>query len=1567
MEFKNIKVLIIDDVKDNLITLSVLIRESFSTAKILSALNGKDGIEIANAEDPDLILLDILMPAMDGFKVCELLKKNPATSEIPVVFVTALRDDVDNKVKALEVGADAFISKPIDEVELVAQMRAMFRIKKAAIYKKTENERLQLLVHEKTNELIQQNEKTVKLLESLKQENEKRIQSELTMREKELENQFLYKISSDLVFLSSIDEVYEYTVKKLYELFDRNIIVILANYSLDQNLWQLKCVEGIAHYYSEINKIFGFDIRNLKGEINTIFYDKIKSGDLVELDFDFNSLFNFKIPSKVQKSIEKLLNIDKIYYISFKQDDLISGNITFITNKNSKPINQNLIKSFIQQVSNYIKKQSFEDALKLSEQKYRTLFNKMFDGFALHELITDSNGKPIDYRFLDVNHAFEFMTGLKTKDIIGKTVLEVLPNTEYSWIEKYGEVVVTGNPIFFSQYFNSLQKHFDVTAFKPADNQFACLFVDNTIKKKNEEHIKKNEERLQRMLRIIQYQSTSVQDFLDYTLNEAINLTGSKIGYIFFYDEQTQEFEINTWSRNIMEFCSIKALFKAYHLSEAGLWADVVRDRESKIYNHFDELLIGKSAFPEGHIEISKFMTIPVFVADKIVAVVGFANKETDYDIDDLLQIQLLMDGVWKEVERKKVEISLQKKDELYDTFFNANEDFIFLKDDHFRYVIANNAIASFFKTKKEDMIGKTDDELASNELIKPCKTSDLAVVETKTTVRVDEKLGDKFYETTKFPVYIDDNKIGIGGIIRDVSEHKKSIERERFIASITAAVSDAIISTDMDFKITYINERAEELFGYKLHEVIGQNARLVYAIDGIPEFEQKMREIISKGERFVGELLQKRKDGTTFMAEMKAQPMYDEQQHIVAFIGIIRDVTDRKQYEYQLLEQETQYRNLANSGLALIWIAGTDKLCNYFNEPWLHFTGRTLEQELGNGWLEGVHPDDLPHCIEIYTTSCDKRVSFDMEYRMKHHSGDYKWIRNLGSPIYNISGDFIGYIGHCFDMTDRKKNELVQQIQLRIAQSIQEITDLKILLEVIHVELSKVFDTENFFVALYDDEKDIMVNLINKDELDYLNEWPAKDSLSGYVAKNGKSLLMRKDEIERLVNELNMDPIGTNAEVWLGVPINIHNKRRGAMVIQDYSDPDAFNHSDLILLEMIAHETEVFIEKQQILEELVRAKEKAEESDRLKSAFLANMSHEIRTPMNGILGFSSLLKEPGLTGDQQMEYINIIEKSGARMLNIINDIIDISKIESGLMKIDMVMSNVNEQTEFVFNFFKPEAEAKDIHLELTNGLAFSKAVIHTDREKLFAIIINLVKNAIKFTLSGTIEFGYVLKNGMLEFFVKDTGIGIPKERISAIFERFIQADIADVMARQGAGLGLAITKAYVEMLGGHIWVESEEGKGSVFYFTIPYTFLEQEDQLIPETIHFSTLDEDTDSSKLNILIAEDDEIYALVLTKALKDYSKSIFHAKTGPEAIQLFQDHPDIDLILMDINLPEMTGFEVTHHIRKENQKVIIIAQTAFGLSSDKELVLNAGCNDYLAKPTKKNDLIAMIKKYF
>lgn len=375
-------------------------------------------------------------------------------------------------------------------------------------------------------------------------------------------------------------------------------------------------------------------------------------------------------------------------------------------------------------------------------------------------------------------------------------------------------------------------------------------------------------------------------------------------------------------------------------------------------------------------------------------------------------------------------------------------------------------------------------------------------------------------------------------------------------------------------------------------------------------------------------------------------------------------------------------------------------------------------------------------------------------------------------------------------------------------------------------------------------------------------------------------------------------------------------------------------------------------------------AKEKAEESERLKSAFLANMSHEIRTPMNGILGFADLLKEPNLSGEEQKEYLNIIEKSGRRMLNIINDIISISRIEAGLMTLNIQPSNINEQLEYIYTFFKPEVENKGLLFSYKTALSDEKAIVNTDKEKIYAILTNLVKNAIKFTDQGFIEFGYRVTESYLEFYIKDSGIGIPKEKQNEIFERFIQAERFDNNVNQGAGLGLSITKAYLDMLGGKIWVESELSVGSTFYFTIPYN----------AGIEEKNVDNKSETEKDNlkefnlplILVAEDDDSSIKYISLVLKKKGFDVLSVNNGTEAVEYCKNNPQIIMVFMDIQMPIMDGYEAAKLIREFNTTVPIIAQTAFAFESDKEIVLTHHFDDYIAKPIKPNDLYYILNKY-
>jgi len=383
-----------------------------------------------------------------------------------------------------------------------------------------------------------------------------------------------------------------------------------------------------------------------------------------------------------------------------------------------------------------------------------------------------------------------------------------------------------------------------------------------------------------------------------------------------------------------------------------------------------------------------------------------------------------------------------------------------------------------------------------------------------------------------------------------------------------------------------------------------------------------------------------------------------------------------------------------------------------------------------------------------------------------------------------------------------------------------------------------------------------------------------------------------------------------------------------------------------------------------QINAELTVSKNKAEESDKLKSAFLANMSHEIRTPLNGILGFSSILLDPELTKEETGKYIGIIDSSGQQLLTIINDILDISKIEAGQIPISLETLNINQTLEELLQQFRIEAESKNLVLSLNYDTFKEPIVIDTDANRLRQIFNNLLSNAIKFTSHGEIEFGFTIKDNFIEFYVKDSGIGIAHEDQSIIFKPFRKVASTTTHLYAGTGLGLAISKALVEKLGGTITLKSYPQKGSKFIFTIPYNTnnieIHRQPSIKTESNLFHNMNQKT------VLIAEDEMYNYYYIEELLKSMNVKTLHAWNGLEAVELAKTHPDISLVLMDIRMPEMDGLEATKLIKELRPQLPVIAQTAYSSKEDRENALSSGFDYYLSKPIKRALFVEVMDKY-
>jgi len=379
----------------------------------------------------------------------------------------------------------------------------------------------------------------------------------------------------------------------------------------------------------------------------------------------------------------------------------------------------------------------------------------------------------------------------------------------------------------------------------------------------------------------------------------------------------------------------------------------------------------------------------------------------------------------------------------------------------------------------------------------------------------------------------------------------------------------------------------------------------------------------------------------------------------------------------------------------------------------------------------------------------------------------------------------------------------------------------------------------------------------------------------------------------------------------------------------------------------------------------LKQEKIKAEEADKLKSSFLANMSHEIRTPMNAIIGFADLLEQDNISNTEKNEYLSIIKKSGRNLLALIDDIIDLSKIEVEKINIVKQKFDINKILKTTLTtYLKNKPACIEIYLK-NNKENIEELIINSDPFRFKQVLNNLINNAFKFTESGTISFGYKIENNnTITFYVKDTGIGISQDKQEIIFDRFRKIEDNNAKLYRGTGLGLTISKKLIELLGGKIWVESELGNGSIFYFTLPYK--KNNINNIEKTNKMTDIKITTNWKNKLVLIVEDEDLNYLFLDKLLNSTKIKIIRAKTGFEAIEHIKNNKNINIVLMDIKLPEMDGVTATKEIRKINSKIPIIAQTAFAMKGDKDEFIEAGCNDYISKPINAKKIIELMNKY-
>ncbi len=767
-------------------------------------------------------------------------------------------------------------------------------------------------------------------------------------------------------------------------------------------------------------------------------------------------------------------------------------------------------------------------------------------------------------------------------------------------------------------------------------------------------------------------------------------------------------------------------------------------------------------------------------------------------------------------------------------------------------------------------------------------------------------------------------------GTFQDITERKdfekalrNSEEKYRLIVE---RANDGIEISQND-NIIYSNKRFAEILGYTIEEIKDIPFTKIFTDEA--KVELKNRQILRQNGKTISnqyETTFKNKNGDPIYVNVNYQ-IIDFNDKPATF-AIIRDISDAKQMENELRKLSTA----VEQSPSVIAITDINGILEYVNPKFIELTGFQMEEVIGNTpniLKSGMMPDHLYK--ELWNTILSGNT-WRGEFQNIKKNGEKYWENATITPVLDPEGKTIHFLKVAEDITEWKKIENA----LRLSE-------------------------EKYRLIVENANDGIIIS--QKDQFIYSNSRFAQ--MLGYAVEELSNISFKKIYTEEATKSL----------------YERHNKReKGEAVPNHYETTFKKKDGKSIIVDVnyqiidFQNENATFAivrditEKKHAEKALNIALTRAKESDYLKSAFLANMSHEIRTPMNGIMGFARLLRKKDLSGEKQEQYLDVIEKSSERMLNIINDLIDISKIESGQMELHSQNMDINEVIAFIQNFFEPECVAKGIELISATTPLPNQAIIISDKDKLEAILINLLKNAIKFTHHGKINFGYELYGDKLAFFVDDTGIGIPENKQKQIFDRFIQVDSSMTKPYEGAGLGLSISKAFVEMLGGNLELRSEVNSGSHFYFSIPYVTHVKKSNL---DINLKENEKNTSlklsKHDLKIIIAEDDEPSFLYLNILMQPFCKTIIHARNGVECIELCKKHQDIDLILMDVKMPLMGGYEATKAIRTFNQDVVIVAQTAYAFSDDQNKILESGCNDYITKPIQENILSTLIDKYF
>lgn len=779
---------------------------------------------------------------------------------------------------------------------------------------------------------------------------------------------------------------------------------------------------------------------------------------------------------------------------------------------------------------------------------------------------------------------------------------------------------------------------------------------------------------------------------------------------------------------------------------------------------------------------------------------------------------------------------------------------------------------------------------------------------------KVIKLLNEKKTETDDLKVYLDENPEFISACIKNI-------------------------------KILNVNRAGLELFNVNNVEELKIHLAKTNSKRAIEVLKKELVSIGSNKKTFSDETELTGKDGSPIIAIVKSVIIDNYGTSIASII----DITPLKNAKIEL--EESQYLLLESQKIANIGSYELDfSTGNWESSPALNDIFGIDKKYIKNiaGWLGIVHSQDLMMMERYFKINIlENKEAFNKEYRiLRNNDKQICWVHGMGKIEFDHEGNPKRLIGTIQDISEKRQilqeiinaKEKAEESENNLKERVKELQGI--------YSLHQLTEKNTHPEIIYE----TLVNNIIPQSMEFTNKVYCELEINNIIYRNNKNYKIPEDKN------------------YLSQKISVNQKKIGELKIAYTEELPFIEPYETNLIETYAREISVFLDRKDLFDKLINAKEKAEESNLLKTEFIQNMSHEIRTPMNGILGFSELLDNPDLTEEKRKRFIEIIKNSTHQLLHIIDDIMEISVLETKQIKAEENLVCLNNLLSELFTIFNIKATKKNIALVLKNELSDLESSILTDKNKLNKVLSNLLENALKFTDEGTVELGYKLNKDSepaeLEIYVKDSGIGIKPEKQKLIFDRFSQAEKDLSKKVGGLGLGLSIAKENAELLGGKISVESELGEGATFFVNLPYKPVNMISNITIEKVKASEK-----NKKYTILIAEDEEVNFMVLEILLVDKLKlpcTIIHAKNGLDAVELCKNNPAIELVLMDIKMPKMDGHEATRLIKEFRPNLPIIAQTAYSTPEEKERAFLAGCDDFISKPISKDALNDVINTY-